>query len=263
MGHRRAPPCRELLAEAARAAAIPDARRGARMTTQTAFRRGLLDPAQARPRGAKPPRRPRRANASTFYRNNVAASLMPRWKPAFPPSAALSGRSSSRPWPVSSPAAARPRISRLATWGGKFPGFLARFDPVAHLPLPARRGAARPRAAAIPTTPPTPPPSRPRGWTPPPRHGAAPAFWRPPPSCLPRCFPVFGIWRYNSVANAEKPSPGPEDVLIARPRFDPRAAPVATRRPALRARAQGPPHAGRGADPAPWPTRPRRTRPRS
>jgi hypothetical protein len=67
------------------------------------------------------------------YRNNVAVSLTEALATGFPSSRnswarVLQGHG--RRLPARPPA----RDPRLQLWGGKFPGFLARFDPVAHLP---------------------------------------------------------------------------------------------------------------------------------
>jgi len=189
------------------------------MTTQTAFAAALLDPAQAPPEGVRNPHGGPAGKRFDVYRNNVAASLIAALETGFPTVRRLVGAEFFKAMAGVFSRSCPPEDPRLATWGGKFPGFLARFDPVAHLPylpdvarldLGLRQSYHAADTAPLSTT----------GLDPAAVMALRPRL-APATLVLASRFPVFGIWRYNSVANAEKPSPGPEDVLIARPRFDP------------------------------------------
>jgi hypothetical protein len=68
------------------------------------------------------------------YRNNVAASLTDALATGFPVIAKLLGEEFFRAMAGVFLRAHPPGDPRLQLWGGKFPGFLARFEPVAHLP---------------------------------------------------------------------------------------------------------------------------------
>jgi hypothetical protein len=180
------------------------------------------------------------------YRNNVAASLSDALATGFPSSRGSSARSSSAPWPASSCAPTRPGDPRLQLWGGKFPGFLARFEPVAHLPyLPdmarLELGLRQSYHAA--------------DATPLPIAGRDPAEvlalkprLAPATLILRSRFPILTIWQKNTGRPDLEIAWHPEDVLITRPGLRPRGRSAPRRRPHARPSPQGPPDAGRGRD---------------
>jgi hypothetical protein len=104
------------------------------MTCQSSFGAALLDPEApppARPdRCAGPPRRPplRRLSQQRGRQPDDALAT------GFPVIAKLLGEEFFRAMAGVFLRAHPPGDPRLQLWGAKFPGFLARFDPVAHLP---------------------------------------------------------------------------------------------------------------------------------
>ncbi len=189
------------------------------MTPQTDFATALLDPAQAPPEGLENPHGGPAGKRFDVYRNNVAASLIAALETGFPTVQRLVGAEFFRAMAGVFYRANPPEDPRLATWGAKFPGFLLRFEPVAHLPylpdvarldLGLRQSYHAADTAPLDT----------RGMDPAAVMALRPRL-APATLVLSSRFAVFGIWRYNTVAGAEKPPRGPQDVLIARSGFDP------------------------------------------
>ena len=189
------------------------------MTPQTAFATALMDPAAAPPEGLENPHGGPAGRRLDVYRNNVAASLIAALETGFPTVRALVGAEFFRAMALVFCRANPPKDPRLALYGTTFPGFLLRFAPVAHLPylpdiarldLGLRQSYHAADAAPFDT----------RGMDPAAVMALRPRL-APATLVLSSRFAVHGIWRYNTVAGAEKPSHGPQDVLIARPGFDP------------------------------------------
>lgn len=187
--------------------------------TQDVFAEALLDPTAPVPPGLTDPQG--RADEKRFavYRNNVAASLTEALGTGFPVIRALVGPAFFDAMAGVFLRACPPEDPRLQLWGGKFPGFLARFDPVEHLPyLPdvARLefGLRQSYHAAD---------VRPLDLSAHPADAVLSLSPRLAPATLVLSsrHPVLSIWRFNRVAGAPRPGPGGEDVLITRPQYDP------------------------------------------
>jgi len=189
------------------------------MSGQAAFAGALLDPAQAPPEGLENPFGGPAGKRFDVYRNNVAASLIAALETGFPTVRRLVGDDFFKAMAGVFFRACPPEDPRLATWGSKLPGFLQRFKPVARLPyLPdvARLdlGLRQSYHAADAT------PLETRGLEPAAVMELRPRL-APATLVLSSRHPVFGIWRYNAQDGAARPGRTAEDVLIARPRFDP------------------------------------------
>ncbi len=153
------------------------------------------------------------------YRNNVAVSLTEALATGFPTVRKLVGDDFFKAMAGVFLRAHPPEDPRLATYGGKFPGFLAGFDPVSHLPyLPdvARLdlGLRQSYHAADVT------PLSVVGLDPAQVLELRPRL-SPATLILRSRFAAYDIWRFNAEAGAPKPGATAQDVLISRPQFDP------------------------------------------
>jgi hypothetical protein len=104
------------------------------MTCQSSFGAALLDPEAPPPPGLTDAQGRPAGRRFDVYRNNVAASLGDALATGFPVISKLLGEEFFRAMAGVFLRAHPPGDPRLQLWGAKFPGFLARFDPVAHLP---------------------------------------------------------------------------------------------------------------------------------
>lgn len=187
--------------------------------SQPDFAAALLDPERAVPPGLTDPQgRPAGARFAV-YRNTVAASLTEALETGFPAVAALVGTAFFRAMAGVFLRAHPPEDPRLTLWGGRFPGFLAGFEPVAHLPylpdvarleLGLRQSYHAADAAPLALD----------GQDPAALLAARPRL-APATLVLPSRFPVLAIWRRATDAAAPRPVPGPTEVLITRPVYDP------------------------------------------
>ena len=189
---------------------------------QSDFAAALLTPDAAPPEGLVDARGRPAGKRFDVYRNNVAASLTDALVAAFPVIAKLVGADFFRAMAGVFLRAHPPGDPRLQLWGGAFPGFLARFEPVAHLPylpdmarleLGLRQSYHAADAPALPLarlSPEAVMALRPR---------LAPATL-----LLDAHFPVLSIWRKNTYIPDLAIDWTPERILIARPDYDP--APV-------------------------------------
>lgn len=189
------------------------------MTGQSAFAGALLDAEKAVPPGLTDPQGRPAGRRFDVYRNNVAASLTRALAEGFPVIERLLGPDFFRAMAGIFLRAHPPEDPRLQLWGGKFPGFLARFGPVSHLPylpdvarleLGLRQSYHAADAAPLPVA--TRDPAevlemRPR---------LAPATM----VCASR-FPVLSIWLKNTDRPERVIAWQPETALIARPAYDP------------------------------------------
>ncbi|TCP41383.1 DNA-binding domain-containing protein [Rhodovulum marinum] len=190
------------------------------MTGQDAFAAALLDPDRAPPgrlTGAGGAPAGRRFDV---YRNNVVAGLIEALETGFPVVRALVGAAFFRAMAGEFVRAHPPRTPLLMLYGEALPGFLAGFPPVAHLgylPDVARLELALRdsyhAADAAPVDP-----------------GALAAL---SPQALARArlrlapavrlvrsdWPIHGIWQAHH--GGPRPPQGAQEVLVARPGFDP------------------------------------------
>lgn len=190
--------------------------------TQTEFRASLLDPARPVPPGLTDPMGRPAGRRFDVYRNNVTVSLTEALRQAFPVIRRLVGddfftamaREHLRAHPPTSPL--------LMFYGEAMPDFLAAFPPVAHLgylPDIARLELALRQsyhaADAAPMS-----PEALQTLTPDAFLAARLAF---PPSVrvLRSRWPIHTIWSANTRGTEAPRAATPEDVLIARPGFDP------------------------------------------
>ncbi|MBY6202332.1 DNA-binding domain-containing protein [Maritalea mobilis] len=186
--------------------------------TQDAFAAALLDADAPVPPGLTDPAGRPAPKRFAVYRNNVAASLIAALGDGFPVIKRLVGAEFFDAMAGVFFRACPPEDPRLPLWGGKFPGFLSAFPPVAHLPyLPdmarLELGLRQSYHAAD---------ARPLDVS---HHDAGSVLslrprLAPATLVLSSPHPVLSIWRFNS-SGGPKPAPGPEDILIARARFDP------------------------------------------
>lgn len=190
--------------------------------SQTQFRSALLDPDQPIPDGLSDGANNVAGARFNVYRNNVAVSLTEAMHSAFPVITKLLGTQNMdglsglflRQHPPSSPL--------LMHYGAEFPAFLADMEQLSHLgylPDIARLELAIRRSYhasdAIPIN-----PDDVAGLAPDALMslviGLAPSV-----EILSSDWPIYDIWRFNSVKNAPDPQPVAQDVVITRVEFDP------------------------------------------
>lgn len=190
--------------------------------SQTQFRIALLDPDHPIPGGLSDGVNNVAGARFNVYRNNVAVSLTEAMHSAFPVITKLLGPQNMdglagvflRKHPPKSPL--------MMHYGSDFPDFLTGMEQLAHLgylPDIARLELAMRRSYhardSIPIEP---------------DHLAGLAAdalmssmigLAPTVEVLTSVWPIYDIWRFNSVADAPNPQPGPQDVVITRAEFDP------------------------------------------
>lgn len=189
------------------------------MTSQSTFATALLDPSVAEPEGLRNPFGGAAGNRFDVYRNNVVSSLITALETGFPTVRKLVGEEYFKAMAGVFCRANPPEDPRLPVYGSKFPGFLLRFAPVAHLPYLSDIAkldlGLRQSYHAADTT-----PLDVTGMPPDEVMTLRPRL-APATLILQSQHPVYAIWRYNTEAGAPKPAAGGQDVLIARPGFDP------------------------------------------
>jgi hypothetical protein len=192
------------------------------MGLQHNFALALLDPASPAPEDLVGPGGRAAGRRFDVYRNNVAASLTAALAEGFPVLERLLGRDYFRAMAGVFLRAHPPEDPRLQAWGGKLPGFLARFEPVAHLPylpdvarleLGLRQSYHAADAAPLRI-----------GGRPPEEILSLRPRLAPATLILQSPFPVLSIWLRNTAEPGRKIEPRPETVLISRKDYDPRPA---------------------------------------
>lgn len=190
------------------------------MTGQQDFTRALLDPDRPAPEGLGAPDGGRVGKRFDVYRNNVAVSLTEALVTGFPVLHRLLGDEFFRAMAGVFLRAHPPEDPRLFLYGGRMPGFLERFPPVAQLPyLPdvarLELGLRQSYHAADA------PPLDVAGLDPEAVLALRPRM-APSAMVLRSRFPILDIWRANTEPGAPKPGTAAQSVLITRPGFDPK-----------------------------------------
>lgn len=192
------------------------------MPGQTDFTAALFDAARPVPEGLVDPDGRPAGRRFDVYRNNVAVSLTEALETGFPVLRKLLGEANFKGLAGLFLRAHPPGSPRLMHYGAEMPGFLEGLPQLAHLPyLPdvARLELALREsyhaADAVPVDPSA------LAALPPERLGDVRLGLAPAVRVLSSRWPVHGIWRRNTDAGAPKPEMRPEDVLVARPEYDP------------------------------------------
>lgn len=188
--------------------------------TEGGFIAALLDPSHPVPTGLVRPDGQPAGKRFDVYRNNVAVGLTEALQAAFPVVQKLVGEAFFTAMAGVFLRAHPPTSRIMMLYGDAFPDFLAGFYPVAAYPyLPdvarieqalresyhARDALPLPMSAfAIPE----------------PELLAARVTFAPTLRLIRSTWPIHAIWRFNTQGGAQ-PEPGPEDVLVLRPEFDP------------------------------------------
>ncbi|MEM8653809.1 MAG: DNA-binding domain-containing protein [Pseudomonadota bacterium] len=190
--------------------------------TQSEFRAALLDPERAVPTGLTDGLGQPTTRRFDVYRNNVTVALMDALRTGFPVLCKLLGdqnfdqlaRLFARAHPPASPV--------MMEYGSALPDFLEAFEPLAHigyladvarLELALRRAY---HAADAPTL-----DAAQLGTLAPETLMRTQLHLAPAVQLLASKWPILDIWRYNTVAGAEKPRGVAQSVLVTRAAFDP------------------------------------------
>ena len=190
--------------------------------SQTDFTRSVLDPNLPPPCGLSNPGGAQARKRFDVYRNNVAVSLTEALETAFPVIRRLLGNDNFK---AASGVYLRmhpPKSPLMMHYGEEMPSFLENFEPVNHLqylPDVARLELALRHAYhaadALPLAPET------LQALPAERLMASRIELAPAVRLIRSRWPIHGIWRYNMEDGASKPENRGENVLVARPEFDP------------------------------------------
>jgi len=188
---------------------------------QSDFVRAMLDPSKPVPEGLTNPDGAQAAKRFDVYRNNVAVSLTEALETAFPVLRKLLGEANFKGLAGVYLRAHPPGSALMMFYGAEMPTFLAGFAPVAKLPyLPdvARLELARRESYHAPDTQAIDPAAF--QTLPPDRLMAARVSLAPAMRLIRSRWPIHGIWLRN-MEDGPMPGQAGENVLIARPEFDP------------------------------------------
>ena len=190
--------------------------------SQSQFTRVVMDASLPVPDGISDAQNRPAGSRFNVYRNNIAVSLTEAMHTAFPVIAKLLGDQNmdglSRLYLRSHP----PSSPLMMFYGEQFPAFLAGMEQlnhlgylsdVAQLELALRR--AYHAADATPII------SDTLAQIPPDVLMHTMIILAPSVQVVASCWPIFDIWRFNTLDNAPKPAAIEQDVLITRPEFDP------------------------------------------
>ncbi|MFT4743935.1 MAG: hypothetical protein ACI91Z_001914 [Yoonia sp.] len=190
--------------------------------SQAEFRKGIFDPTMPVPAGLLNPDGSQANKRFDVYRNNVAVSLSDALESAFPVIRMLVGDNFFRAMAGVYLRKHPPTSPLMMFYGDMMPKFLRRFEPAKSLPyLPdmatlelAMRhayhaGDADPIDAAT------------LGALAPDKLMGARLTLAPATTVITSQYPIFSIYRANTVPDAPKAAMQPECLLITRPAFDP------------------------------------------
>lgn len=192
------------------------------MSGQTEFRAALLDPALAPPEGLADGHGGPAGRRFAVHRNNVAVALTEALEAGFPTVLKLIGKRNFRGLAGGYLRAHPPSSPVMMLYGDAFPDVIAATPQLAHLgylpdvarlDLALRQAYHAADATALAQTALTSVAPGDLGTV---RFTLAPAL-----RLVTSRWPIHGIHRFNHAAGAPKPRPGPEDVLVTRPEFDP------------------------------------------
>jgi hypothetical protein len=189
------------------------------MAGQTQFAEAIMDAGRPAPDGLGDAHGGPAGKRFDVYRNNVAVSLTQALETGFPILRKLVGDDFFKAMAGVFLRAHPPEHPRLQLYGQRLPGFLASFEPVAHLPyLPdiakLELGLRQSYHAADVT------PLSMEGLDPNEVLALKPRV-APATLVVQSRYPIYAIWRANSDPDAPKPTGGGQDVIITRPGFDP------------------------------------------
>lgn len=191
------------------------------MSDQSAFTAAILDPERPAPEGLIGPDGKAAGKRFDVYRNNVAVGLTDALLAAYPAVAKLVGDEFFTAMAGVYLRSHPPQSRMMKDYGDSFPAFLGHFPPVqslGYLPDVARIEAARRRAYHAADAAPIDPQVLAQiapDTLPQLRFRFAPAV-----QLIASKWPALSIWRAN-MEDGPAPKSAPEEILIARPEFDP------------------------------------------
>lgn len=197
------------------------------MPDQTTFQAALLDSSRPVPDGLLDGHGGTAGRRYSVYRNNVAVSLTEALQDSFPVLRKLLGDQNFDGIAGTYLRAHPPNSPLMMQYGADLPAFLAGFEPLAHIGYLADvarlENALRDSYHAADAHPV--PAERLAGIAP---EVLATARFQLAPSLrlIPSHWPLFDIWRFNTVQDAPKPRPQAQSVLITRAEFDPEPYPL-------------------------------------
>ncbi len=192
------------------------------ITTQTDFRAAVFDPDIAVPASLTDGQSRPAGKRFDVYRNNVVMSLKEALSESFPVIEKLLGAQNFASLAGLYVRAHPPVDPRMMLYGAEFPAFLEGFEPLAHLAylpdvaqleLAQRQSYHAADADAIdPAL---------FGQLPPEALATAHIAFAPCVRVARSKWPILDIWHFNMTEGAPQPKSDAQDVLIARPGFDP------------------------------------------
>lgn len=194
---------------------------------QSLFRAALLDPGHPVPPGLTDGQGQPTQKRFAVYRNNVILALTDALRASFPVLCKLLGDQNFDQLAALFARAHPPASPMMMHYGVEMPAFLEGFQPLVHigylsdvarLELAMRRSYhaadSAPMEAAM------------LGAVAPETLMASTLTLAPAVQIIPSAWPLFDIWRFNSVADAPKPRAIAQSVLITRLEFDPEPHPL-------------------------------------